>query len=243
MSDLEAPVQHRGDRGAICVSVAAPDVDGVVRAVRPVLNDIDVIEIRLDAMRKPRVEALSAVLPKPLLFTHRPDWEGGAFQGPEEERMRVLLQAVDLGAAYVDIELDTNPELRDRLLHAMERSPTRLIISYHDFDGTPSAERLLEILNWQRESGAHIGKIVTMARDHLDVVRVLNLQCRAAELGFPLSAFCMGAVGRISRVATLFLGGYMTYAALNEEQATAPGQLSVAELRDLLARLNRPADR
>ncbi len=223
--------------GKICVSVAAPDVDSVIAAVQPVLSDVDIIEIRLDAMGDPQVETLCSRLSKPLLFTHRPDWEGGAFQGPEEKRLQVLLEAISEQAAYVDVELDANPGLRDKLLAEMEHSSTKMIISYHDFKQTPSAEKLSEILNWQWESGAHIGKIVTMARNHLDVVRVLNLQCEAAQLGFPLSAFCMATTGRISRVATLLLGGYMTYAALNEEQATAPGQLSVSEIKSLLNRL------
>ncbi len=238
MIDQEMTGKKRPDQGKICVSVAAPDVDGVLRAVRPVLGEVDIVEIRLDAMQDPQVAPLLSRLSAPLLFTHRPDWEGGAFRGPEAKRMEVLLEAIRLQVAYVDIELDANAALRDRLLEEMENSTTRMIISYHDFQQTPSAARLSEILNWQWESGAHIGKIVTMAHDHLDVLRVLNLQCEAAELGFPLSAFCMGEIGRISRVITLLLGGYMTYAALDREQATAPGQLTVAEIRDLLPRLS-----
>ena len=76
-----------------------------------------------------------------------------------------------------------------------------------------------------------------MAHDYPDVLRVLHLQCQAKALGFPLIAFCMGEQGKLSRIITLLLGGYMTYAAPDEQQATAPGQLSVRRLKGALAAL------
>jgi 3-dehydroquinate dehydratase-1/3-dehydroquinate dehydratase/shikimate dehydrogenase len=43
----------------------------------------------------------------------------------------------------------------------------------------------------------------------------------------------MGRPGVISRLATLELGGYMTYCAASDNEATAPGQLSVVTLRQI----------
>ena len=83
-------------------------------------------------------------------------------------------------------------------------------------------------------SGADIGKIVTTARSQTDAVRVLALQERAAEADFPLCSFCMGSAGKITRFATLYLGGYMTYGAVDYKAATAPGQYSIEHLNHLL---------
>jgi 3-dehydroquinate dehydratase type I len=91
------------------------------------------------------------------------------------------------------------------------------------------------------ESGAHIGKIVTIAKDYKDVLRILNLQAAAAENNFPLIAFCMGVIGKISRLATTMLGGYMTYAAPDEGEETAPGQIRVSALRAMLKSLANEA--
>jgi 3-dehydroquinate dehydratase I len=217
--------------GGICVAVALPDTPAVVRAVQPALPDVDVVEIRLDAMPAPDIAGLCRQIGRPLLFTNRPAWEGGACRDPEEERIELLLTAVRCQAAYIDIELRTDPSLRRRLLDEIQGSATRLIISHHDFAGTPDAPQLSAILQEQAQSGAHIGKIVTMAHDHLDVLRVLNLQCEARTRNFPLIAFCMGEAGKISRIITLLLGGFMTYAALDARQATAPGQLTVQQLK------------
>lgn len=218
------------ERGKICVSIAGADEAAVHAEVQPVLEKVDVVEIRLDAMAEPDVAQCCRLFLKSLLFTNRPIWEGGAFNGVEDERVRPLFAAVDLQAAYVDFELRADPQLRSQLLQAMQSSSTRMILSWHDFTSTPTAKELTEILGQMMDSGAHIGKIVTTAHTSADVLRVLNLQERALAAGFLLSCFCMGEAGRISRLATLYLGGYMSYGALNDDSVTAPGQLSIERL-------------
>ncbi len=220
-------------RGKICVSIAVVDAAAFHNEVQPVLGKVDVVEIRLDSMTAPEVAKCCGLLRKPLLFTNRPVWEGGGFAGFEDDRTRPLFDAVELQAAYVDLELRADPLLRRQLLEAMESAPTRMILSWHDFKGTPSGKELGGVLEQMMDSGAHIGKIVTTAHGPADVLLVLQLQERALAAGFPLSCFCMGEPGRISRLATLYLGGYMTYGALSDAQATAPGQLSVDRLHAL----------
>ena len=47
----------------------------------------------------------------------------------------------------------------------------------------------------------------------------------------------MGEEGKLSRIITLLLGGFMTYAALDKQQATAPGQLTVKQLKEAIDKL------
>lgn len=222
------------DKGLICVSVAAKTPSSIVSAVKPILDLVDVVEIRLDAMDVVNVEKCCDLIAKPLLFTHRPAWEGGEYNGPEEKRVTPLFTAIKCHAAYIDFELSADSRYRNQLLDAKTVTGTKMIISCHDFQQTPDSDRLADILWEQIDSGADIGKIVTVARDPFDVLRVMNLLEKAAEKDFPLIAFCMGKTGRISRLVSLFFGSYMTYGALNEAQATAPGQLSVTKLNDIL---------
>jgi len=219
--------------GKVCVAVSAADAAGVAEAVGPVLSAVDVIEVRLDGMVRPEVEKCCSLLRLPLLFTNRASWEGGNFSGTEQERLAPLLAAVRLQAAYVDLEVRAERPLREQLLAEIQQSSTRLILSWHDFAGTPKEGELVEILGRMQESGADIGKIITTAHDEADVLRVLALLERAKKIQFPLTAFCMGEIGRISRFATMYLGGAMTYVAVGEDQATAPGQFSAAHFRKL----------
>lgn len=234
---ISYPSQESFSGGGICVAVAAPDTARAVAAVQTVIDLVDVVEIRLDGMQEPGFGELSRSIPRPLIYTNRPVWEGGAFKGSEEERLQLLLDAVQQKPAFIDLELKAQPHLRLRLLDALQGTKTRLILSHHNFAFTPDSASLSEILRQQVESGAHIGKIVTMAHNHLDVLRVLRLQEDASRHDFPLIAFCMGEAGRLSRIITLLLGGFMTYAALDKEHATAPGQLTIRELRAAISSL------
>lgn len=217
-------------KGKICVSVADGEVARAVAIAAAAEPSVSVVEIRLDALDQPVIAPFVAGLTKPLLFTCRPSWEGGSFTGTEEERFTLLEAAVKGGAKYVDVELRADDKLRNHLLGVAKEHQVQVIVSWHDFKTTASAQALESIFQEQYRSGADIGKIVTTARDFRDVLRVLSLQDIASDMGFPLCAFCMGRVGMISRVATLELGGFMTYAAPDSGVLTAAGQLSVSAM-------------
>lgn len=225
-----APKEINPGAGKICVSIAGKDTAAALLAAKKAESGADVIEIRLDSLTSPDIEPFLRQLKTPLLFTNRPVWEGGLYDGPEENRLSPLMQAVQSSAAYVDIELQSNQSAVGKLCSAALNRPTRIIVSWHNFKETPAADALQDIFSRQHDSGAHIGKMVTMAHDFHDVLRVLQLQEIAHQKGFPLIAFCMGRAGMISRLATLELGGFMTYAAPDAGQGTAPGQLTVAGL-------------
>ena len=221
----------------LCVSIAGATPAEALALAKEAETIADVIEIRLDSMAHPEIPLFLDGLGKPLLFTNRPAWEGGSCTGEEKERIALLKQAAQTGAAYVDIELNSDPTLATELIGAARANNCRTIVSWHDFKCTASSQALSEIFQRQCRSGADIGKIVTTARCFQDVFRVLALQEQAAELGLPLIAFCMGTAGMISRVATTDLGGYMTYAAPDNGTATAPGQLPASSLRRIFTEL------
>ncbi len=229
-------------QGKICVSLAGPDALTMYKQAESMQAMANIIEIRLDSMLKADINACQSLFEKPLLFTNRPLWEGGVYDGPEEKRIIPLLEAVRQEVAYVDFELKADQRLRKRLLAATSLSSTRLVLSWHNFETTPPQAELDAVLAQMIESGAGagsdstdkvIGKIVTTAHNWEDALRVLRLQEQAKAANFPLSCFCMGEAGRITRLATLYLGGYMTYACLNDAQATASGQLSLGQLQKL----------
>ncbi|MBM9616121.1 type I 3-dehydroquinate dehydratase [Desulfobulbus rhabdoformis] len=221
-------------RGMICVSLAEKNAASLQKAVAPVLEMVDLIEVRLDCMEEPQVADFIAATDKPVLVTNRPAWEGGQWQGSESERAELLVEALDWGARYVDIELLAAKEIRAMILAKAKAVGGQVVISSHDFATTPASSVLEDRLEQMMESGADIAKIVVTAHDAAQCLRILSLQEKAMARNFPLSAFAMGSAGTISRLATLYLGGCMSYAALSPEQATAPGQLSVQELHAML---------
>lgn len=238
--------EKQGEKqGKICVSVAGPDVETIchqVEPLEPLLERVDVVEIRLDSMVKPDIYGCRSLLQKPLLFTNRPVWEGGACDASEEKRIVPLFEAIQQDVAYVDVELRADQRLRKQLLAAADMTSTRIVLSWHNFENTPPQADLDKVLAQMMENdapaGKIIGKIVTTAHTWEDALRVLWLQEQAKAANFPLSCFCMGVPGRITRLATLYLGGYMTYICLHDAQATAPGQLSLKQIQQLTGLLN-----
>ncbi len=222
------------NRGRICVSIGLNDINEALAAAKEAEDVADVIEIRLDVLSSPEVKAFTQSLTTPLLFTYRPVWEGGFYEGKEADRLDRLVEAVREGAAYVDLELLAPVESFEKLSDALNHSTTKLIVSNHNFEITPTSAELVKTFEEMQKRGADIGKLITTANSHLDVLRVLQLLADAENADFPLIAFCMGQAGVISRLATLELGGYMTYCARNHQEATAPGQIPAETFREVL---------
>jgi 3-dehydroquinate dehydratase-1 len=225
----------------ICVSLTESSPDALMGSVQEVSPKADLIEIRLDTLEDPEsldIQRLLRIRSCPLIFTNRSRDEGGHFLGPEEKRIGLLRKAVQAGADYIDLELRTDSALRAVIQKEIQKTSTKLIISYHDFTSTPSTETLTEVFNLERKTGADIGKIVTMAEDPRDILRVLSLYTSALDRGFPLIAFCMGKLGKITRLACLELGAYLTYASPSRGNEAAPGQIPVDDLRAMVDYLN-----
>jgi len=162
-----------------------------------------------------------------LIATNRWRREGGRFRGAEDERIEWLLKACDAGFDHIDIELAAS-EAIDRL----REMGASLIISHHDFTGTPSISRLKEILDEMIEFRPGICKIVGTSLTENDNLTYLNLiRCERARAR--IVSFGMGDRGIISRVLSPIFGGEYTYASVGEGKETAHGQLSIETLREI----------
>lgn len=108
-----------------------------------------------------------------------------------------------------------------------ERPDTRLgiVASHHDYDATPNSERILSILN---SMDADICKIATTVKDFKDLVSILDasrsFDRRHVMLG-------MGPLGTITRIRQDILKNEFSFGYVGKP--TAPGQLSVQEMREL----------
>jgi 3-dehydroquinate dehydratase type I len=194
------------------------------------------LELRVDGIRDLDLRRLLSKRRFRVIVTNRRKEEGGTFRGSEEERVKVLRQAVVEGADFVDIEAATPPALFSGVkeeIGARGRG-TRLIVSSHDWTKTPSEQSLKERFAACTALGPHIVKIVTMAREPEDNLRVLGLIPHAGRQGVEVIAFCMGAEGRVSRMLSPLLGAYLSFASHNKKEASAPGQMTVREMVEML---------
>jgi 3-dehydroquinate dehydratase type I len=194
-------------------------------------------EIRLDYLAKPDLRSLFRTLPGPVIATNRLEKEGGRWTGSDADRRSLLEEALSFGVHALDVEFTTDAAWRRELF--ARRGQTRLILSWHDFSGTPDEAGLEKQFTAMQAEDADILKLVTYAATPADNLRLLNLIPRARAAGQEIIAFCMGPLGKWSRVATVFLGGFLTFAPFNPQQASAPGQITVAEFRRLWRMLRK----
>jgi 3-dehydroquinate dehydratase-1 len=189
----------------------------------PAAKDADMIELRLDLASGDPLQAAKAVRSatnQPIIATNRLRSEGGKFSGSEEERIEILLRASDY-ADYADIEL--RAEGRDEFMRRV-RKP--VIVSYHDFSCTPGREELIAILGEMRACKAAIAKIAVTPLVLKDNLMILDLLLDAK---MPVCMIAMGPLGKHIRAVAPFYGSALTYGYITEP--TAPGQMSVAELK------------
>ena len=198
-------------------------------------GDIEMAEIRLDLcpdLDEEDIESLFSGTDIPLIATCR--IAGSASMQEAERRLRTAILA---GAKYVDVELEAPAPMGKRLRRAARESGTTLIRSYHNFDETPDAETLAEMVTKCRVFGSDVIKVATMAHGPEDVARVMDLygmtypDGRTQEEG-TLVAFCMGEAGKESRLECLRRGAPFTYVSLGEGEGTAPGQWTLADMNE-----------
>src|SRR3989339_1715574 len=188
-------------------------------------------EIRLDYLEEPApdLQKLFRSLPGPVIATNRRAVEGGRWTGTEADRLNLLAQVLNLGVTCLDVELAADAIFRREVW--ARRGKTRLILSWHDFAGTPDAARLEAVLDEMLASEADAVKLVARAREPADNLRLLSLIPRAQAAGKDVIAFCMGPWGKWSRLAAPPLGGWVTFAPFSKTGASAPGQLTVNDVK------------
>ncbi len=210
---------------SIVASIGKAPVDSAIKAKT---LGADLLELRIDLLDTDARHVLAELkkLGLPVIITNRMKQEGGAWAGSEYERIRTLLSLMPLADA-VDIELCA--EERDTVVKKAKSAGKTVIISAHDFLGTPELDVMVGIIRESFEAGADIAKLAVMPQSFEDVLRLFELTLHSKE---QVCTIAMGDIGKHSRVIAPVYGSVMTYGYVNKP--TAPGQLRVDELKSIL---------
>ena len=203
-------------RPLLCATVMA-ETTGALRARRDAAREADLVELRLDAVRDPDVAGALTGRRCPVIVTCRPRWEGGQFDGSEEERRRILVDALTQGADYVDLEW------RDGFESLIaQRRGRNIVLSMHDFEGVP--KDLADRCRAMRATGAEVVKLAARAERLSDLLPLLELGGRATDRS-RLVVIGMGQAGLPSRILAARFGSCWAYAG-----SVAPGQIDPARM-------------
>ncbi len=212
----------------ICLPVVEDSVEKAIKTAEKYLEIADIVEFRVDMLKEVSEGDIEEFTKYPCIITVRADWEGGFWKGNNEERLNLIKKAIECNAKFVDIELreEKNKEMvkfRDEV-----GSKTKIIISYHDFEKTPSKEELVNIVEKALSIG-DIAKFATMANNKDDVLNILevinNYPGKIIGIG-------MGEEGKLTRILGVYFGSILTFASY-KGKGSAPGQIDIDTLKEI----------
>jgi 3-dehydroquinate dehydratase/shikimate dehydrogenase len=180
----------------------------------------DMVEVRLDGVADLDVAGALSGRDKPVVVTCRPTWEGGRFNGSEEERHRILADAMSLGAEFVDVEwVALHGIHQPRFGDIVARDPSRVVVSSHDFDGVPID--LGARAHDMRSHGAAVIKVAVMPHALCDTLPLLEV-----ARGGDAVVVGMGDAGVPTRLLASRYGSRWSYAG----NGVAPGQIAATRM-------------
>lgn len=208
----------------ICVCIAEKNQKEVLDSIKKaILNDADLIELRLDLIKnKIDLKKIIKNCEVPVIVTDR-------------KNKKNLIQAIKAGCDYIDIELKTDKKTRDEIIKKAKKHGCKVIVSMHDYQKTPNYAQLLQIMQQEKNAGADIGKIVTMANSAEDCQILLDLSIEAKKIDFPILSFAMGDLGRYTRVIAPMMGSEFIYASIKDK--VEPGQFSISNFNSIYKEL------
>jgi len=206
----------------ICVSILPKNGAEALRLIEKAeISHADFIEVRLDCLENHhRLADLAAHGKTPKIATDKASRK-------EPAHRQMLLGAAKSGFEYVDVELST-PQLKD-LVKELKAIGAKPIVSFHKFVGSLGISELNSVLEREISSGAEVCKIVTTAKQVEDNLTTLNFTSTASSKT-KVVCFCMGELGKVSRLLSPMFGGFFTFASLERGSETASGQMTIQEM-------------
>lgn len=239
-----------GDKGTkICVPIVGTTMKEILDATAVACNTpCHVVELRIDYYERAHsidsiIELLMLIKPqlkgRALLFTWRTKGEGGEKSISTKDYFTMLERLIPTGLVdAIDIELFFDQDRMHKTIEFAKVHGVTIVMSNHDFHGTPSHEVIVNRLIQMKKFLADVPKMAVMPHTTGDVLTLLEATAEVKALypSDPIITMAMGPLGTVTRAAGALFGNAMTFASAGK--ASAPGQIDVHELKRILDTLD-----
>ena len=233
----------------ICVPIVGVTKEAILDEARAITKlPADVVEWRIDwfenvfdfAALEDVLKDLREVLgDMPILMTFRTSKEGGEKAIEDDVYADINIKAAQTGLVdMVDVEVFTGDEIVKKIIEGAHAAGVKVVASNHDFFKTPDKDDIVGRLRKMQDLGADIPKIAVMPTCKKDVLTLLAATEEMAReyADRPIITMSMAGTGVISRLAGEVFGSALTFGAA--AKASAPGQMGVEDLKDVLTKLH-----
>jgi len=212
-----------------CLPIIKNQPSEVLEVIKRNLEDYHYFEVWLDyvdGLDKAFVERLVDLLGSRLVLLFRRQKLESIKMSLEQRHG--WLELLDESPALVDLDIITQ---QDELEYIAKRHlAIKLIASYHNYQKTPSTVQLRSIIGTMDRYSPSIYKLACLCANRGDAVRLLGLLLELEDQGVPAIVLGMGKFGLATRVFGSLWSNQMVFAPLEAAEASAPGQLTKAQL-------------
>ncbi|WP_308667253.1 type I 3-dehydroquinate dehydratase [Allisonella histaminiformans] len=222
-----------------------PELEEELTALAPL--DFDVLEWRMDglsslspALVKKGLALVKSHCRRPVIATIRTSEEGGHFpydHATYEACVKAAMENLTPRCDAIDVEMERTPA--PRLIEKARALGLSVIVSFHDFSRTPKKEDIVSRFLTMKAQHASIGKIAVMAHSREDACTMMDAMAQVHKTApeFPFIGISMGPCGQVTRTEGGKAGSILTFASAGE--ASAPGQIALADMRRILDKAYR----
>mmetsp|Transcript_4795 Transcript_4795/g.5919 ORF Transcript_4795/g.5919 Transcript_4795/m.5919 type:complete len:235 (+) Transcript_4795:174-878(+) len=222
---------------SLCLSLSEPTLEGC----KKLLGDLGscIVEVRVDLISNEgkgevdeagvrEIFKTAANAGTPAIVTVRDLKEAGF----TDRRLELVKLGIESGASMVDIEIEAPESYRKAIVDYVRQinRKVEIIVSYHNYELTPELEELKRLVDTCFDYEADIAKLATATKSVQDSSRLLSLYADTRKI----VALGMGKQGTITRVAATKLGSPFTFVAASKETLTAPGQLTLDDMKSIM---------
>ncbi len=210
--------------------------------VRENRDALDIVEIRSDGFdnmsRSEHLKLVNEVAGEltdtPVIYTYRTTHEGGSGLRSYAEYKDLLVDVITkCDIDIIDIEFITAGKFLEEIVECAGKHGKTVLLSQHDFKGTPKVEEMQKLLYRMHSAGGDILKLAYTPGDADDVVNMLKIVKMAKEsIGNKVIGIAMGEDGRVTRLTGGEFGSCLTYGFITKN--TAPGQVHAARIKAAL---------
>lgn len=186
----------------------------------------EMIEIWCDKLDIADAKKLVVISELPVILNLKDASENGEFKGNMFERIKILEDLLKDGAELIDIPFTEELKGVD-----IERLKPNLILSYHDFNGTPSLDEIENLINQMTKFGPKIIKLAFTVNQEIDLMNLFKLQTNRRDLWGSSIIIGMGPKGMITRMMSTMFNHPFTFACIDKYSKTAPGQMTIEQLK------------
>jgi|Deesub1362B_J571_1020462.scaffolds.fasta_scaffold00003_614 3-dehydroquinate dehydratase type I len=204
----------------ICVSLKGNSIKEILSKIETLYHEDVLIEIRLDYIKD--IHNIKLIRPhrNRLILTFRDN------NLSIEKKLDIYRLILSIEPKFIDV--DIHDEIVKYVIESSKQLDTLVILSYHNYEETPTLSFIKSIEAKAVSMGGDILKVATYANKLSDNLIIFEFIISST---IPVIAFCMGKLGKISRIFSTKFGSILTYASISKEDITGPGQIPYPKLK------------